>query len=233
MRWRGVLDESRKASKVRRRASGTDANIVTAVRPFVMHTLGMTEATVLWATGLMSVAAIIAAPIITLWIQRKLEVSKARTERRQAIFRALWVNRRRQFYVARVDALNMIEVEFFDEKTVWDAWDDLRAHYFRQEHPGLNEDQIFAEREEKFASLLFAISQVLGYGFGRTHIRDAVYRPQLHGRFDEIEFETRTRVLDLLKSDALPVRFVEGPPAPPKVQEPPQERRGAPDATTL
>lgn len=72
---------------------------------------------------------------------------------------------------------------------------NLRAHYNRQEHPGLNDDQIFAEREEKFATLLFEISQVLDYKFGRTHIRDNVYRPQLHGRFDEIERETRTRVL--------------------------------------
>jgi hypothetical protein len=165
---------------------------------------------VLWATGLMSVGAIIAAPIIALEVQRRLEANRARRERREVIFKALWVNRRRQFWVARVDALNMIDVEFFGEKKVLDAWDDLRAHYFKQDHPGLNNEQIFAEREEKFATLLFEISQVLGYPFGRTQIRDNIYRPELHGKFDEIEFETRSRVLDLLRSDALPIRFVEG-----------------------
>jgi hypothetical protein len=173
----------------------------------------MSQETVLWATGLMSVAAILAAPIITLQVQRKLDAHKAGRERRETIFRALWVNRRRPYYLARVDALNMIDVEFFGEKKVQDAWENLRAHYFRKEHPGLNDEQIFVAREELFATLLFEISQTLGYPFTRTHIRDNVYRPQVHETFDEIEFETRNRMLGLLRSDALPVRFVtEAPP---------------------
>jgi hypothetical protein len=96
----------------------------------------MSEASVLWSTGLMSVGAIVAAPLIALWVQRRSEENKARLDRRQSIFRALWVNRRRPFYIARVDALNMIDVDFFGERKVQDAWDDLRADYFRQEHPG-------------------------------------------------------------------------------------------------
>jgi len=110
--------------------------------------------------------------------------------------------------------LNMIDVEFFGESEVENAWQDLRAHYFRQDHHGLSEEQIFQEREEKFATLLYELSKVLGYKFTRPHIRDNIYRPQLHGQFDEIEFETRRRVLDLLKSDALPIRFVHGAPDP-------------------
>jgi len=169
--------------------------------------MSMNEVGVLWATGLMSVGAIIAAPLVTLWAQRRLESAKAQTDRRQSIFRALWVNRRRQFYLARVDALNMIDVDFYGERKVQNAWDELRAHYFRPEHPGLNEEQIFAEREGLFATLLFEMSQVLGYEFGKAQIRDNIYRPQLHNDFDAIEFETRKRTLDLLRSDALPVRF--------------------------
>lgn len=194
----------------------------------------MTEASVLWATGLMSVSAILASPLITLWVQRRLEQGKALRERRENIFRALWLNRRRQFYVARVDALNMIDVEFYGERTVQDAWEDLRAHYFRQEHPGLNNEQIFAEREEKFATLLFEMSRLLGYKFGRTHVRDNVYRPQLHDNLDEIELETRTRIRDLLRTDALPVRFVEGQLVPAVTRETHDEgHRHAPDTTVL
>lgn len=148
------------------------------------------------------------APLAALWVQRKKEDLKAIKERRQTIFNALWVNRRRQFWVARVDALNMIEIEFVGEKKVLDAWQELFAHYVRQDHPGLNDDQIFHEREELFATLLYEVSQVLGYKFSRTHVRDNIYRPTLHGKFDEIEFETRQLILNLLKRDALPVRFV-------------------------
>jgi hypothetical protein len=176
----------------------------------------MNDASAFWITGLLTVAAIFAAPITVLWVQGKRDEKQALRLRRERIFKALWVNRRRQFYVARVDALNMIDIEFFGEQKVIDAWQDLFAHYV-QEHPGLNDEQIFREREEKFATLLFEVSQVLGYKFGRTGIRDNIYRPILHGEFDNIEFETRRMVHELLKSDALPVRFVPGttPPNPP------------------
>lgn len=169
----------------------------------------MNDTSVLWATGLMSVVAIIAAPIIALGVQRRLDESNAARKRREEIFKTLWVNRRRQLWIARVDALNMIDVEFYGEKSVQDGWEALRADLFRQEHPGLNEEQIFARREELYAALLYEISRVLDYDFSRTHIQDEVYRPVLHGQFDEIEIETKTRVLDLLRSDALPVRFVQ------------------------
>jgi hypothetical protein len=183
----------------------------------------------------MSVAAIIAAPMVTLYVQRKLEDKKARDKRRQQIFNALWINRRRPFWVARIDALNMIDVEFFGEQEVQDAWQDLFAHYSRQ-HPGLNDDQIAQEREEKFATLLYAMSKVLGYKFSRTDIRDNIYRPQLHGTVEEIEIETRARILNLLRSDALPVRFVQGEvnqsQAQPNLRRLLDEIRGGPPVET-
>lgn len=173
----------------------------------------MHETTVLWVTGCLSVVAIMAAPLAALWVQREKEEAKALRDRRQAIFNALWVNRRRQFWVARVDALNMIEVEFVGEEKVLNSWQELFAHY-SHEHPGLNSDQIFKEREELFATLLYEISQVLGYKFSRTHVRDNIYRPVLHFDYDNIEMETRKLVLDLLKGDALPVRFINGTGTP-------------------
>jgi hypothetical protein len=166
----------------------------------------------------MSVAAIIAAPMITLYVQRKLEDKKARDKRRQEIFNTLWINRRRPYWLARIDALNMIDLEFYGEPGVQDAWQALRADYFRQEHPGMNDDQIFQQREELFATLLFEISKVLRYKFSRTDIRDNIYRPQLHGTVEEIEIETRARILALLRSDALPVRFVQEQANSPQTQ---------------
>jgi hypothetical protein len=172
----------------------------------------VTEPEVLWWTGTINVLAIIAAPIAALWLQRNRDQKQALENRREQVFKALWVNRRRPFYLARVDALNMIDLEFFGEQKVLDAWADLFAHYVNK-HPGLNENQVVQEREDKFATLLYEMSQVVRYKFGKTHIRDNVYRPELHNKFDEIEFETRNRILDLLKTDALPVRFVA--PVPP------------------
>ena len=169
----------------------------------------MTETTVLWANGLFSVLAIMGAPISALWIQRKIEEDNALRQRRQTIFNALWVNRRRQFWLARVDALNMIDIEFIGHQRVLDAWQELFAHYERTDHPG-NPEQIFNEREELFATLLYEMSQVLKYKFSRTYVRDNIYRPILHGEMDALEVENRRLINVLLKNDALPVRFVGG-----------------------
>ena len=191
----------------------------------------MIETTVLWATGAVNVIAIIAAPITALWVQGRHDENKALRLRRQTIFNALWVNRRRQFYVARVDALNLIDLEFLGEQKVLDAWQALFAHYY-QPHPGMSDDQIFREREELFATLLYEMSQVLGYKFSRTYIRDNIYRPTLHDKFDTMEFQTREWIHALLQRDALPVRFVTGaePEAPPPA---PQRERDGPTGQAL
>jgi hypothetical protein len=187
----------------------------------------MAETTVLWVTGILSVLAIMAAPISALWIQRKIEADKAQRDRRQAIFKALWVNRRRAFWIARVDALNMIDIEFIGRERVLDAWQALFAHYVRSDHPG-TQDQIFNEREELFATLLYEMSQVLKYKFSRTYVRDNIYRPTLHGEMDMMEVETRRLINRLLKSDALPVRFAgAGTPTPPEATIPNNDGAGA------
>lgn len=187
----------------------------------------MAETAVLWVTGILSVLAIMAAPISALWIQRKIQTDKALRERRQAIFKALWVNRRRQFWVARVDALNMIDIEFIGHQRVLDAWQALFAHYTRTDHPG-TQDQIFNEREELFATLLYEMSQVLKYKFSRTYVRDNIYRPILHGEMDMMEFETRRLINGLLKSDALPIRFVGvEAPTPPEIAAPNKDAASA------
>ncbi len=170
----------------------------------------MVESSILWYTAAFNVVAIIAAPMAALWVQRKGDDRRALRQRREQIFRTLWVNRRRPFYLVRIDSLNMIDVEFFGETKVVDAWADLFAHYCAP-HPEQTDAQMTKTREEKYATLLYEISQVLGYNFGRTQIRDNIYRPVLHGEIDEIELETRRRVLDLLKNDVLPVRFIREP----------------------
>jgi hypothetical protein len=129
----------------------------------------------------LSVLAIMAAPLSALWVQRRIEEGKALRDRRQAIFNALWLNRRRQFWIARVDALNMIDIEFLGEEKVLAAWRALFADYVRSDHPGMNDDQISSAREELFATLVYEMSQVLNYKFDRTHVRDNIYRQSYTG----------------------------------------------------
>lgn len=106
----------------------------------------------------------------------------------------------------------MIDVEFYGEQKIIDAWADLFAHFKTDANSqGVTEAEQLRRGLEKYASLLYEIGQSLGYKIGKTHIRDDVYRPDLHNEFDLIELETRRLTRDLLKAldsmDALPVRF--------------------------
>ena|ERR1700733_4873919 len=87
-----------------------------ATKPFMAD-----STTVLWWTAGFNVVAIIAAPITALWVQRRGDDNRGLKRRREEIFRALWTNRARPMYIARVDALNMIDVEFHGEQKVIDA----------------------------------------------------------------------------------------------------------------
>ena len=121
----------------------------------------------------------------------------------------------------------MIDIEFIGHQKVLDAWQALFAHYVRDNHPG-TDDQIFNEREESFATLLYEISQVLKYKFSRIYVRDNIYRPILHEQIDMMEVETRRRINGLLKSDALPARFVGGvAPIPPGAVAPNEDAANA------
>ena len=166
---------------------------------------------ILWWTGAINALAVLVAPFIAVWVQRRIDRYKAGQDRKQAIFNALWVNRSRPYYISRVDALNMIDIEFYKNKPVRDAWSDLFAHY-RATHQGLTDQQIAQERVERYTTLLYEMSKTLGYSLGRSEIRDGVYRPEFHDTFELIDFETRKAVLELLKRDALPVRFVDASP---------------------
>jgi hypothetical protein len=201
----------------------------------------MNEASVLWWTTGLTVVAIIASPITALWVQRKGDDRRASRARKEAIFRTLWTNRARPAYLVRVDALNMIDVEFFGEQKIIDAWADLFAHYradYKAE--GVSETERTHRHKEKYATLLYEISQSLGYKIGKTHIRDDVYRPDIHNEFDEIELQTRRLARDTLVAinamDAIPVRFmppqvdqvqtaVSGNVALPPPQEPPTKKK--------
>jgi hypothetical protein len=107
----------------------------------------------------------------------------------------------------------MIDVEFHGEQKILDAWADLYAHYnTNYEALGIGDPEVGRLHSEKYSTLLYEIGQLLGYKFGKTHIRDNVYRPGIHNEIDVMELETRrlTRNLlnHLMQLEALPVQFI-------------------------
>jgi hypothetical protein len=172
----------------------------------------MSDTSVLWWSAGINLVGLIAAPITALWVQRRGDDSRAIKRRREELFRTLWTNRARPVSFARVDALNMIDVEFHGEPKVIDAWADLFAH-FNRDHAGTPLNDQLQRQAELYSALLYEMGQLLGYKFGKAHIRDDIYRPGLHNEVDNIDLETRRLWLQVLKQDALPVQLVPGQPA--------------------
>ncbi|WP_263354323.1 DUF6680 family protein [Acidicapsa acidisoli] len=173
----------------------------------------MSDTTALRMTSAITVLAILGAPIGALWVQRIGDDKRAQRLRRETVFKTLWANRARPVWVTRVDALNMIEIEFHGERAVVAAWKELFGHYkFDYKAAGIAEAEQTRRHIEKYGKLLFEMSKVLGYDLQETSIRDDVYRPDIHGRFDEIEMETRSLTRDILQAlknmDALPMKIV-------------------------
>src|SRR5260221_3308280 len=80
---------------------------------------------------IVTIIAIIVAPIIALRVQRKADQERAAKDRKLWIFKTLMSNRATRWNPICVQALNMIDIEFTDksEKDVRDAWKELLDHY--------------------------------------------------------------------------------------------------------
>jgi hypothetical protein len=66
--------------------------------------------------------AILAAPIVALQIQKYIEDRKEIRARKMQIFRTLMATRATRLDSKHVEALNMIDIEFFESKKITEAW---------------------------------------------------------------------------------------------------------------
>lgn len=65
----------------------------------------------------MTVLAVVAGPILALYIQSKLNIGREKRERRTHVFKTLMATRATRLSADHVVALNMIDVEFYGNKT--------------------------------------------------------------------------------------------------------------------
>lgn len=138
-----------------------------------------------WTIKITDVAIVVATffgPIAAVQAQKWLDRSRQVRDRRVAVFRALMATRASVLAPAHVDALNAIPLEFHGRsqklRDVITAWNVLLDHLNTRNPPDLNR---WGERRvDLFVSLLFKISQCLGYGFTELDIKNNFYAPQGH-----------------------------------------------------
>jgi hypothetical protein len=155
---------------------------------------------------ILTIIAIIAGPLVALWLQRFAEKNREIRQNKFLIFKTLMMYRATPLAYQYVQALNVIDVVFNleneQEKAVREAWAVLLDHL------NVNKGQPdFVEKIRTLtATLLTAMGKCLGYDFGEVYLKRHAYLPEAHGKLEEQQTELRLLLLQVLRGDRrLPV----------------------------
>ncbi|HVV17390.1 MAG TPA: DUF6680 family protein [Polyangia bacterium] len=134
------------------------------------------------------ILAVLIGPIAAVQAQRIVDEKKQKRERRLALFRTLMATRASRHRDSRyVEALNVIEVEFYDEEPVLESWRLLLQ--FLNAQVAVT-DAWIGKYDDLVMGLLQEMATSLGYKrFPRDRLRDA-YSPK-------IIQETETELLEI------------------------------------
>lgn len=141
------------------------------------------------ATGLGPILAV----ALTLWREN---VNSIYT-RRLYVFRVLMATRRINISNDHVNALNLVEVDFYKCEDVTKAWGEYKEHLNDRSRP---EDDIWREKREKLlAKLLFEMGAVLKFDIPALDIFKGGYAPEGWAHRDAQQFGAYQFVNDLAK----------------------------------
>lgn len=168
------------------------------------------------AAELLMVAAVFVAPIVAVRAQREIDRRRAKHDRRLDLFRMLMGTRGAKLSANHVNALNSIDVEFYGQKSVTDAWKEYLDHLNTQAGETETAHQMWVQRsDDLLVDLLYQMANELGYDFDRPHLRRAIYVPKAFGDEEAYQRGMRLAMAQLFTGRyALPVRVVVDAPAP-------------------
>lgn len=171
------------------------------------------------------ITAVLMAPVFAVQAQKYLEALRERHSRKSRIFYTLMATRAARLSIDHVQALNMIDIEFYGrkllgvryqstrEKRIVAAWRTYLDHLTNSRPESEVEIQSWLQRgDDLFVDLLYEMSRALGYDFDRVHLRRGVYWPRRHGEEEQFQRVVREQVLKLLSGElALPVELTSIP----------------------
>lgn len=119
-----------------------------------------------WAQVLTQVLAVMASPLIALWLSKRLDFGQQRRRRREEILHLLFRHRPTRDILPPqfMEAMNVIPVEFNDDPEVLTR----REEFFesvRREDPE-------TEKTNRMVTLLLAVGRSLKYEFTEKQVRD-------------------------------------------------------------
>ncbi len=151
------------------------------------------------------IAAILLGPVLAVQIQKFIESLRESRHRKLTLFRTLMATRATPISPAHVEALNMIDLEFYGRKAVTEAWkvylDQLLngPRNFEEQGYRAKLDAWTTRNNELLTDLLFAMSRNLGYKFDKVHLKRDVYFPKGHADIEDERTFIRQALVDVLQ----------------------------------
>ncbi|AUR00012.1 DUF6680 family protein [Phaeobacter inhibens] len=132
--------------------------------------------------------AILAGPIIAVLLTRHNDRKSGNQRRRLSVFRDLMQTRGIRLDPLHVAALNVVELEFYEDKQVRQAFKTYIDHLSSPMPSSVAEHtRYFEQRSDLFVSLLSEIGKVLGYAFDKRDLDRHSYVPQGWGDEQDIQ----------------------------------------------
>jgi hypothetical protein len=155
------------------------------------------------AADILTLVAILAGPAVGAWLTRRLDDRRELQKRKFDIFRALMRTRKMPIHIDHVSALNLVEVEFVENRNVVSAWKSYLTN-LGEPLPPVEEkeryDSALKKRDALLTKLLSEIARCLKVEIEQLSILEGNYIPQ--GWVDE-DWEqrlVRRALLDVLSS---------------------------------
>jgi len=170
-------------------------------------------------------SAVVIGPILAVQAQKIVESFKEKRERRMKLFRILMSTRAERLNREHVQALNMIDIEFYGrmipfiktryqtrkEQAVTHSWKSYNSHLNRQGEYETIEPWV-KKNDELFVDLIYSMSQALSYDYDKVQLERDCYRPRAHGNLEKSQQNILAGVEKVLSGERpLPMHVVNLP----------------------
>lgn len=178
-----------------------------------------------WKDVIMT-GAVILGPILAVRSQKIIESIREKRQRRIDLFRILMSTRAEPLNRNHVQALNMIDIEFYGkmipfirtryqtraEQAVTHAWKIYNSHLNKL--ADYQSPDGWMKTQELLSDLLYELSSALGYDFDKVQLQRDCYRPIAYQQHENIQKNILLNVDSILSGNkAIPIYMVPWPAA--------------------
>jgi hypothetical protein len=168
------------------------------------------------AKDIIMIGAVLIAPVLAVQVQKYLEKIRENKNRKIRLFYALISTRTSRVSYEHVQALNMIDIEFYGkiifkwrfqtkkEKSVQNSWKEYHDHLNSKMEQALWNQK----SDDLFVALLYNMAKALNYDFDKVELKRNAYSPIAHGEYENDNLIIRQSLAKILSGEKpLPMKL--------------------------